>query len=125
MSHLYIFKKFKLRFFIFTIFYFSAKDEGPKVNLTGRTMSSSCPDLTLPAQSSNSSMSSVSSSLPDQLDTKCVFDNFSATATTSATKNFLAPPIPATPPPSEADDLGLFLLYASEIRVSVLEDSYF
>ena len=84
----------------------SAKDEGPKVNLSGRTMSSSCPDLTLTLPQSSSSMGSVSSSLPDQLDTKCVFDNFS-TATTTTTKNFLAAPIPATPPPSVADDLGL------------------
>ena len=81
-------------------------------------MSSSCPDLTLTLPQSSSSMSSVSSSLPDQLDTKCVFDDFS-TAAATATKNFLAAPIPATPPPSVADDLGLLYNFCLLIHTNL------
>ena len=97
------------------------KDEGPPfANLNSRSMASSCPNLhdphgpswtpmtpngrsqrDIPLQMSLQQRSmNLSSSLPNKLDTNCVFDSL-----TAANKNLLIPPVPSTPPPSVADDL--------------------
>ena len=78
------------------------KDNAPLNKMANRSMSSSCPYLNVASSAQISEPQNIgahSSSLPNRLDTRCVFDNLSGTK-----NNLLAPPHPATPPPSVADE---------------------